>query len=179
MLHFIQPNGTFRLHLGDGAELDNYVTRLIEAERGIIHLQDQIDNLGGDGEIPPDTAHPGGQYILSGGLAGAVAAGYWAYAYNGIDSWSQINTFYISETDLDGDDIQWSNHIGEFIQVHRYNGNPNTDADFSCSAVYKINSVNDLGTYDTLNVVLQTGTDQGVLGVGEYSTFEIIEEGTI
>ena len=179
LLHFIKPNGSFRLHLGDGAELDNIFTRLIEAERGIIHLQDQIDNLGGDGELPPDTAHPGGQYILSGGLSGAVAAGYWAYAYNGIQSWDQITTFYISETDLDGDNIQWTNHIGEFIQVHRYKGNPNTDADFTCSAVYKINSVNDLGTYNTLNVVLQAGTDQGVLGVGEYFTFEIIEEGTI
>ena len=179
LLHFIKPNGSFRLHLGDGAELDNIFTRLIEAERGIIHLQDQIDNLGGDGELPPDTAHPGGQYILSGGLSGAVAAGYWAYAYNGIQSWDQITTFYISETDLDGDNIQWTNHIGEFIQVHRYKGNPNTDADFTCSAVYKINSVNDLGTYDTLNVVLQAGTDQGSLGVGEYFTFEIIEEGTI
>ena len=178
-LHFIQPNGSFRLHLGDGTELDNIFTRLIDAERDIIHIQDQIDNLGGDGETPPDTAHPGGQYILSGGLAGAVAAGYWAYAYNGITSWSQITTFYISETDLEGDDLQWKNHIGEFIQVHRYIGNPHTGMDFSCSAVFKINSVTDIGNYNTLNVALEPGTDQGVLGVGEYFTFEIIEEGTI
>ena len=178
-LHFIQPNGSFRLHLGDGTELDNIFTRLIDAERDIIHIQDQIDNLGGDGETPPDTAHPGGQYILSGGLAGAVAAGYWAYAYNGITSWSQVNTFYISETDLEGDDLQWKNHIGEFIQVHRYIGNPHTGMDFSCSAVFKINSVTDIGNYNTLNVALEPGTDQGVLGVGEYFTFEIIEEGTI
>ena len=179
MLHFIQPNGSFRLHLGDGAELDNIFTRLIDIERGIIHLQDQIDDLGGDGEIPPDTAHPGGQYILSGGLSGSVSAGYWAYAYNGITSWEQINTFYISETDVDGDNIQWKNHAGEFVQVHRYDGNPHTGSDFTCSAVYKINSVNDIGTYDTLNVTLQAGTGQGVIGVGEYFTFEIIEEGTL
>lgn len=176
MLHVIQPNGTFKLHLGTGAELDNIITRLIDAERDIIHLQGQIDNLGGDGETPPDANHPGGQYVLGGALAGAADPGHWYTSY-ALNSWNQVNTFYISEVDVEGDVIEWADHVGDYVQVHRYIDNPHTGADFSVSAVFRINSVNDLGNYDTLNVSLEPGTDKGQIVVGDYFTFEIIEAG--
>ena len=176
LVHLIQPNGTFKVHLGDGPELDNIITRLIDAERDIIHLQDQIDNLGGTGETPPDANHPGGQYIYGGGLAGSVQAGYWMGSYE-VTSWSQIFTFYVSEFDVEGDEIEWADHVGDYFQVHRYIDNPHTGADYSSSAVYRINSVNDLGDYDTINVTLEPGTDKGSFRVGEYFTFEIIEAG--
>jgi len=177
MVHFIQPNGTFKVHLGDGAELDNIITRLIDAERDIIHIQDQIDNLGGDGTTPPDINHPGGQYEYGGGLSGSVPSGFWMASYIGTQ-WSQIFTFYVSETDLEGDIIEWADHVGEYIQVHRYSGDPHTGADFSSSAVYRISSANDLGNYVTLNVNLMNGTDKGTIAIGETFTFEIIDEGT-
>ena len=178
MIHFLQPNGTFKVHLGDGAELDNIITRLIDAERDIIHIQGQIDGLGGDGETPPDANHPGGQYVFGDGFSGTVVDGMWHTAYDGITTWNQIYTFYIADLDLEGDNTSWDQHVGDFVQVHRYIDNPHTGADFSSSAVYRINSVNDQGSFDTINVSLQDGTARGTISPGQYFTFEIIEEGT-
>ncbi len=178
MIHLIQPNGSFKLHLGDGAELDNYVKRLIDLERGMIHVQDQIDILGGSGEVPPDTTHPDGQYIYTGAGSSDPGEGNWSASYL-IDSWSQLGTMYISETDLDGQNFDWGNWTGRFVQVYRYNGDPHTNADYSCSCVFRINSVTDRGDFCTLSLSVETGTDKGKLGIGEYFTFEIVDEGTL
>lgn len=177
MAHVIQPNGSFRVHLGDGAELDNYVKRIIDLERTAIHLQDQVDNLGGTGEVPPDTAHPDGQYIYIGAGSNDPGDGNWSASYQ-IDSWNQLTTMYIAETDLDGQYFDWATWSGKFVQAYRYNGDPEVGADFSCSCVFRVNSVQDRGDFCTVNLAVQTGTDRGKLGIGEYFTFEIVDEGT-
>ena len=178
MAHVIQPNGSFRVHLGDGAELDNYVKRIIDLERATIHLQDQITDLGGDGEVPPDAAHPDGQYIYIGAGSNDPREGNWSASYT-IDSWNQLSTMYISETDLDGQYFDWATWAGKFVQAYRYEGNANTGADYSCSCVFRINSVTDRGDFCTISLSVQTGSDKGKLGIGEYFTFEIVDEGTI
>ena len=177
MVHVIEPNGSFKLHLADGQELDNYVKRIIDLERGMIHVQDQIDNLGGTGEVPPDASHPDGQYIFIGAGSANPGDGNWSSSYL-INSWDQLSTLYISETDLDGQIFNWANYSGEFVQAYRYIGNPHVGADYSCSCVFRVNSVNDRGDFCTVSLSVQPGTERGILGIGEYFTFEIVDEGT-
>jgi hypothetical protein len=178
MVHLIQPNGTFGVHLGDGAELDNYIRRIIDLERATIHIQDQIDTLGGSGEVPPDAAHPAGQYNYIGAGSNDPGEGNWSASYQ-ITSWNQLSTMYVSETDLDGQIFEWANYTNEFVQVYRYVGNPSQGADYSCSCVFKINSVVDRGDFDTINLSVQAGTEKGNLNIGDYFTFELVDEGTL
>lgn len=171
-LHFINPNGTFKVQLADGSDFDNIYQRLIDLERAMHHLQG-----GNTGEPPEDPNHPGGQYLMADPYAGVVNSGEWRPSYN-VNAWYQLTTIYVSDTDLEGDTFDWAAHQGEFLQVHKYVDDPHEGADYSCSAVFKVGPSNDYNGYDTVNLTLIANTNHGVPTNGDTFTFEIIDEGT-
>ena len=177
LLHFVQPNGTFKVTLGGGEDIDNLYRRMIDAERNIIKIYQEIENLGGDGTEVPGV-HPDAQYIYAGGGSSDPGSGNFFASYQ-IDYWDQITTLYISDYDLDGDFFDHSASIGQFVQIHRYEGDPDTGADYSCSAVFKINSGNSRDDFWTLNVQVQPNSFKGRLHVGETFSMSIIDEASI
>ena len=177
LLHFVQPNGSFRVSLGGGEDIDNLYRRVIDIERNIIKIYEEIGNLGGDGTEVPGV-HPDAQYIYTGGGSSDPGPGNFTASYE-IDYWDQLNTLYISDYDLDGDLFDHSASIGQFIQIHRYDGDPDTGADFSCSAVFKVNSGQGRNDFWTLNVTVQQGSFKGRLQVGDKFSMSIIDEGTL